>query len=501
MATDLYGTQLYGQGIYGQPVTTSQLWALEIDWDGDNRLTGTNEAALMIDATVSRGRKYLLNSSSNGFEPVEMGYLTVTLDNDDDRYTPLNVLSELYPNVRPGVKVALQTRAGASGTKYPVFTGRIDDIQPSSNTQPKNVRISIVDGHKWLKDQDITIDIQENISIDDAISLILSNAEYPYPTSIEASSDNLRYWWVDEKNARNAIQELIDVNLGTFFVAADGTGKFYARSHYAADVLTFTQGDLNKDISTRQPWEVIKNVIKITGYPRTQTATADLWQLSDTPYVGAGEDLEIWASYNNPAINIITPVATTDFTVNTLSTGSGTDLTASCTVSIETYAKSAKITLHNGAAQPGYVTLLKIRGDAIVSPSPVQAQATDDTSKALYGPKKFSIDSDWLQDTNFIVDMANSLIQNLVNSQIYPTITLQHRSDVQFSLDLFDIITLIVNKYSINGSYQVSYIEHKWLTDNGQDVKTVLRLEPVSLLSTERWQFTTEIGLTSRFSF
>jgi len=498
---DTYSTRYYGDPYYGENTTTTQLWALEIDWDGDGIFDGSNDGLLMLNCNITRGRRYLINSSNSGFEPVEPGYLTVELDNSDNRYTPLNTSSPLYPYVRPGVSVRLRTKKESDGVLYSVFAGRINDIQPVSGSNPKRVRITVVDGNEWLKNQDVTIPLNENIGIDGALDLILTHAEYPWSRSIEASTDTIRWWWISSVSAKQGIQELIDVNLGTFFIAADGTAKFYSRSHYATEVATIGEPDIDKDITTRQPWEIIKNYITIIGHPRIRQATGTLWTLSDKPVIDAGQNLVFWASFSDPATGIITPVATTDYLVNTASDGSGTDLTASCTVVMETFAKSVKLTITNNSASNGYVTLMKIRGDLITAENPVQAVESDETSRALYGPKKFTLDSPWLQDTNFIVAMAKSLIQGLVNSQVYPTIRMVNKPDIQFLLDLFDIVSLTSDQLGINGSFQVGHIEHRWAADNGQVTETTIYLEPTSQLSTEVWQFTTQIGLTSRFGF
>lgn len=496
---DTYGTRLYGAGFYGENTTTTQLWALEIDWDGNGLYDGTNEGLLMSNLTITRGRQHLLNSSNTGFEAVEVGNLTVELDNDDDRFNPLNTGSPLYPYVRPGMNVRLRTKQGSGGIAYSVFTGKIEDIQPVPGSKPKKVRITVAEGKKWLNDQEITIGLNSNIGIDEALTTILTEADYPFGWSIESTPDTIRWWWNEKVSAQQAIQDLIDVALGTFFIAADGTAKFYSRHHYSAPIESIDQADVSKDIQLRQPWEVIKNVISITGHPRIQQATADLWTLSDKPYIGPGKTIELWASFTDPATGLISPVATTDYLVNTASDGTGTNLTGSCTVAMVAFAESAKLTITNNSAQAGYITLLKVRGDAITAENPTRVEAVDADSRALFGPKKLNIDSPWLQDSNWINDLTNYLSRALTESIVFPKIQLVHRPDLQFAIDLFDVITLTSAKLGINGGYRVSYIEHRWNRDNGQEVNTVFNLEPTSLAAPVQWQFPTQIGISSIF--
>jgi hypothetical protein len=56
-----------------------------------------------------------------------------------------------------------------------------------------------------------------------------------------------------------------------------------------------------------------------------------------------------------------------------------------------------------------------------------------------------------------------------------------------------------IAKLGISGvNYRIANIEHEWIAENGQATRTTWILEPNSDLSTF-WQFTTTIGVTSKF--
>jgi len=89
----------------------------------------------------------------------------------------------------------------------------------------------------------------------------------------------------------------------------------------------------------------------------------------------------------------------------------------------------------------------------------------------------------------------------LTSKKIFPTVQFVNQPDIQFVMDLFDIATLQIPKKGINDDYRVSYIEHNWLSDNGQEVLTRMSFEEADTFASDVWRFTTELGISSKFAF
>lgn len=494
----------YGDGTkYGASAIDTQLWALTVDWNGDGFYEAYNEATRMVDCSITRGRRHVINTTGDGFEPMGVGMLSVLLDNADGRYDPYNAESPIYPYVRPGVAVQLKTKIPDNPVAIPVFTGRISNIQPISS-HPNQVRITAVDGMQWLRDQQPQLKLQTNKAVDELLDMILTAAEWPWGKNLDVSSDTIPYFWVkDRASAADTVATLMNGCLGRFAVLADGTARFIDRYSANTPVAYITQQEIYKEIGLRQPWEVIRNVVTVAGYPRAQQATIDLWRLATVPAIGAGQTLEFWAEWEqngNPVVSYIAPAATTDYAVNTAPNGSGTNLTASCTVNVDAWPTRAKLTITNNSASSGYITLLKVRGAALV-PSPVTATAEDWASKAFYGVKTLAPDTPYLSDPSVVGVIAGLLLERLSKPQLYPTIQIERRPDLQFELDLLDVVNLAIPKLGIGRDYQLAYIEHQWMGEHGQATHTTFGFEPVWTLAQDVWRFSTEIGVTSKFGF
>lgn len=103
------------------------------------------------------------------------------------------------------------------------------------------------------------------------------------------------------------------------------------------------------------------------------------------PIVENGESVTFDIQFRDPANNavtlggksVITPVATTDFTVTDDEAGEGTDDTGSVTPSMTAYGDHAAVTLANAAGHPVWVQFLRVRGIAVRSLEAVTVVASE----------------------------------------------------------------------------------------------------------------------------
>lgn len=266
---------------------------------------------------------------------------------------------------------------------------------------------------------------------------------------------------------------------------------------------TFTQAILLRDMSVPQPWETVRDIIRINVFPRLQRTAVEIWKLQETPapFLAVGESLTVWAQFTFEdrivaAINVITPVVTTDFTLNAEADGSGVDLSSGGAVTITVFSESAKIVLKNNSALGAYVTLLKLRGDAIDLPN--KSLVEDEITAG--GERTLTLDNKNQQNVQRARDYARYLRDFLKSPQAFPVVQLEARYDDQFNVELLERISLNIAKLSINSDFRVGKIEHRWLNENGQAVRTLWKTEPFVDLS-KFWYFTAVFGVSTNFAY
>jgi hypothetical protein len=487
-----FGVNIFGDGsLFGPSDARAALtWDVSIDWDEDS-IFEANEAERLIGYNLNRGRTRLLKSAGEGFEPISTGTAVITLRNNDGRFDAWNTASPLYPNVNYGKDIRIRVRDLATGTIHPRFYGTITNIVPMGYGDDAKVQITASDGLDYLRNYPGRVAMQQNILPDAAIGLILDAVLWPgrWGRDLDVSSDTIRYWW--SSGNRQAISDLEDLAfsfLGYFFITAEGAARFVKRSNVSSSVASYEQGSLLKDIGNPQPYELLRNITRIKVHPRTAAATGVIWQLlGNTPSVvtGAANALTMFANYTYsnsevPAVNVINPVATTDFLVNSQSDGLGTNLTGSCTVVMTDFGDTAKLVITNNSGSTGYITFLRIRGDAIYEPNVSDVTYPSDLG-TVRNPRELVFDLLWQQDINVAVDIANVLGAFYAGQHPMPNIKIDDRPSLQYAPDLFDIVDVSLEYIGLSGeSYRVGGIEEQ--TDpqfeNCQKVSTRLYLEP-----------------------
>lgn len=506
------GFKYDGGVLYGQTavVTGLLLWAVEIDWDRDNYFTGENEAGRMFDIKWTRGRKKMLKTTGQGFESIPPGKCTIKLRNNDGRYDGWNTASPLYPYVTYGADVRIRNVDQSVGVISDVFYGTITDIKPYGYGGDAYVEIEIEDGGRYLRDYTARSPIVQGITPDTALGSILDAVSWPshWGRNLDASIDNIPYWWASgNKLAWSEIEDVSQSFLGTFFIAANGNARFIDRNSAAASVLSLDQAQLLKDISNPQPWLNRRNISRLKVHPRKEAASGVIYQLlGDTPLVENGATKVLWANYtyNNvsvPAKTVLQPVATTDYTMNTNSDGSGTDKTANCTVTVVDFGDNAKVSILNSSGASIYVTKLQIKGIAIYEQNVSDVTFPTDIS-TVTNPREFVLDQKWQQSVNTASDYAVVLGAFLDDLHPFPIVKIQGRPSLQVGLELFDIIPLTMTKIGISGeSFRIGGMEGRSLDEGCQSLETKLYMEPY-LTSGTYWTWPiTDFGTDTIFGW
>lgn len=472
-------------------------WAIEIDWSANGE--PADETGRLKSLTIRRGRESGLES--DGYTRVSPGNFNLVLDNYDQRYNPYNASGPLYGYIKP--HRVIRIKATYNGVTYPVLAGWVRDIRPQPDRQ--HVVISGYDGIDWLDSQNVPqLALQTNYAVSAAIKDLIDAAAWPFEDTsgwilgvselgvdtylgssiIEDNGDELPYFWGDpELTVWEQIGDIGEAFAGNPFVANDGTFAYNDRSNPGDKVLSLTQAEILRDIEMPQPWDELRNDIRITGYPRQATAAnTELWKLNYVPLIGAGETLTIWAEHNVegercPASSITTPASTTDYTANTLADGTGTDKTAQIAIVKTVYATMTKLAITNNDAAGVYLTLCKLRGTGLYAYSGVTVVDTDTTSIAEYGKQTLRIGSVWLQKTDDITNHASFAKDIYADPRKILRIRLVERPAEQLAPDLFNQVDIASSYLEIDDTYTLTYIEHTWQAGGG--LVTTWRLEPL----------------------
>lgn len=161
------------------------------------------------------------------------------------------------------------------------------------------------------------------------------------------------------------------------------------------------------------------NSVTIKVYPRTVDNSAQVLATLDKPLKIENNTPTILSlDYKDPdnlAIsiagdNMVDPVATTDYLMNSLESGSGTNLTALLSVSASYVANRVDYLLLNISGSTAYITKLQARGLGIYAYNPPQYTAEDEGSINTYGYSSLTIDQKYLDDISLGEEEADTIL-------------------------------------------------------------------------------------------
>jgi hypothetical protein len=373
------------------------------------------------------------------------GELAFTLENEgtensgglDGYYSPESA------NVRTGFRIGTPVRIVFDylGTSYFKWYGWITDIivEPGKNLS-RAVRVRAAD---WIDYAARTTLSNLPVYTDDRADqlmwrLYVNSPREPLAIHFSKGSDTYPYAFDNTEDEGVLIlaelHRLALSEMGFTFMRGDawegGRLRFEARGFRDGSPVRWSLGDPQLealDISDHSLDGIVNRVL-VEVHPRRvdAAATTVLFTLQTKPEVkrGAANAITFVAPYRDPAggsfvrvggINMVTPVATTDYTANTQAGGGGTDLTASfaVTYAITPGANAATVKVQNNhATLDGYLTKCQLRGKGLYAFEAVVIDVTDLTSINTYGQMTRRLDMAYQQDVNLADSIADAIIAN-----------------------------------------------------------------------------------------
>lgn len=375
---------------------------------------------------------------------VRLRYIYNTVDHDNAFIDPIIISS------------------GEVGTR---FIGMITQIQlsPGSSLGEKTALLTIEDPMLNLLDTEYHPPLQTNVTTSAALTQLFDDAiaPYPYPQS---------YWMLEIAGAseletttilfQNTITNF-DTGQSTLpyvgdnsdeghgitaqsyirdMVAAEAGGKFYwdapnakfrfLNRYYATtfdefDYINFglgTETGLLLDGSPPQHHfadDLVNQVEVSYELKAVGSSTVALYIAPNVPFsIAAGQTRRFTARYQDPdaptarvgGINMIYPVPSVDYSANSASDGSGSNLTSSLIATAEFRANSALVSLTNPTASVMYITSFQLRGKALTAHAKETAYALNGDSIFNYGRQQKALFLPTVQSADFAQDYANTQI-------------------------------------------------------------------------------------------
>jgi hypothetical protein len=324
------------------------------------------------------------------------GTLEFRLKNDDGNSGGLEgYYSPDHTNARAGWELGIECRLTFTegATTYYKHRGRLVLIKPTAGIKgPRDVSCLSLD---WLAAATLhkmnLLSLQQNVRSDLLLAAVVDNAESrPVKRSFATGQETFAYAADDLQDERvtaySAMQRIALSEFGYIFIKGDttqgGTLVFQDRHTRVKDTTVqkaFTQADMLTLEATRDERH-IRNRVEITVFPRNVGASPEvLYILQTTLQINPGDTETLKGRYRDPSnldsriggLNMITPVAATDYNFGSAEGGGG-DLNSDFALVTTFGGSSVEFAMTNNGAVTGYVNLLQARGTALRIYDPIE---------------------------------------------------------------------------------------------------------------------------------
>jgi hypothetical protein len=365
-----------------------------------------------------------------------------------------------------------------------LWTGHLSELKPSKDLYSvPTVQLEAVGPLGKLK-KEITPPAQRNKLSGEIIHIILDEVGWPLEQrGIDSGQTEIDPWFVDKKDALNAIRDIEETELGFLYESKSGFIIFEDRHRrlkgdHLINQATFSDDGLGdagfRNIEYYDPLREIFNEVVATVAPlRVADSPVILWTFQEeAPVLVPGQSLTWWAEYPNAEVDPengayvdswITPVAGTDIIVSGVSS-------ANIGISVTKFANSMKITLKNNGSAPATITTFRARGAPVRKVEPIRVSDEDADSQSKYGVRPFTLPGVWLPNTNMARDFCEYIISRYKDP--LPMVRMDFKASKNdrnmrqaIERKISDRVTIKVsgprNPLGLNGEYFIESISHK----------------------------------------
>ncbi len=337
---------------------------------------------------VDTGTGSILQNDIITFAGVSGEYL---VKSGGDPATSITFEPGLAGTVADGAAVTLARRS------FTNFRGRIDSVQPIPGIfERRTVRVEAVD---WMDDAARAkisgIPVQISKRADEIFETLIASVPFePDALEVDTSPDTYEYALdsaQDEKSFVLAeLQKLALSELGLIYQKADGTVVFESRNRRAVSegvVDTFLDTSSISGFAAPVARDDAISRVQVITHPRKvdAAATTVLFRLDNPLQVGANSSVTILGPYRDPnqeaarvgGTDMVTPVASTDYSANSQSDGLGSDMTSFISLTVNFGGNGARVLIENNGSTTAWLTLLQLRGRGIYDYQNIVLEAED----------------------------------------------------------------------------------------------------------------------------
>lgn len=453
--------------------------------NGDAHVTGTGAFDDAEDDVSARLRREGIAISygrdqARSLAPIAPGEVDFELDNQDRHLSPDNTASPISGTVLPARPVRF--RADYGGKKIVLYRGHLDDFDVLPDRDNRSVKLSCLDVLANLKETKVSTELFQGVRTGEAIGHLLDAIGWPTEKrDLDLGATHIRWWWVEDEDAWEALEQLVNSEGPPAYCFADVNGNFTFkdRHHRITDANALTLQQTFRDIGDEPlfsaplvydlGWRDVVNHVAIDVDERDPLAKREtVWENDQIINLSANQTTVIQAVTDDPFFDVAD-------LIYTLRSGSVSVLVSPSS------AQSAEITITAGSGGAS-VSDLQLSAYSVEVRRTIKVIKEDVASqKRGYGLRSLPYEAPWagVHDAAAIGDLILAY-----RAERLPVVSMrvvngtQPRRVEQLNRDLSDRVHVIEAETAQDHDFFIERIEHT-VSEAGKFHETTFGLERV----------------------
>ena len=358
------------------------------------------------------------------------------------------------------------------------FTGQVESAVPREGPGRREMVYTCKGLDGLIERHTLSTDVQQDTAIDTIIGAHLTTAGIT-SQDLDKALTVLPYEWMDDDNLLSHLQNLAAADGGWLYWSKEGQARYERATHWLEGVAHLTAvATLTGAIATAQSHQTIwRNVYKSVVVRYARTAPGPLETVYESPEpieIAPGATETVTCRFSKPITALVAPVEGDDYQP---ATPTGTDMAASCALTITNDAMQADLEFVNSHS---YLSILirglTLRGYTLTTSEAQQvrkASTLTGGSELIDGEREFRMaDNPWIMRR----EQAEFVASRMLNLLERPREIITWRGRLCPFLELGDRVTA---QNTAQGLNEDCYVVGMKLT-YGRSARMELELLPVA---------------------
>ena len=365
----------------------------------------------LTDITSYCQRLSYSRSIADAFTPLSTDEALFEMTNDVGSFSPLRNAGMIL-----GRQVKLSATHG--GSEYALYAGRVKRFASRPLLGERTTVIEALTDVDRLSKTRLDTGMLVAVNAGSLFTEIMTRCSLA-SYAAQALTDNVAFAWYKDRNAANALEQLVRSGYYQFFQDGAGTmqlkARFFPLLSTAVDTLVEEARDFNYTLSDLG----VVNKAVLRAVPRQQsTDIATLAYLAQPVTIPASGHVGFFVTFvdprdsftETPVGSIVAQVASTDYYAAANSDGTGTNFTSALSLNTAIFGSAMVTSIFNANSADVYLSRFQVRGYPILAGTELVVKQDDSSSQTVFGLREASFDDNLIADYAYLRDLSSTII-------------------------------------------------------------------------------------------